>query len=119
MDLIKKFFRKDVSHIAQILSTETTREELLGMQTPVEPSKERILEDANRIVNYSTKADYRVWSKEAWSKALGHLDAIQEAKASTEQIHFHRGALKATLDLLRVSYQARAVKMQLEQEDAE
>lgn len=113
---IKSWFQKEQSQLSQILSSETTREELLGMQAPAQPSTERILEDANRIVSYSTKADYRVWSKEAWSKALSHIDAIQDPQASADTVNFHRGALKATLDLLRVSYQAHAVKAQLENE---
>lgn len=102
--------------MAEILSLPSTREELLGMQTIQQPSKTQILEDANHIISYSSKTDYRVWSKEAWAKALSHMDALQDSKLSTEQIHFHRGALKATLDLLRISYQAHSVKESLDNE---
>lgn len=104
------------SVIAEILSTEASREELLGMQAVTPPTQERILDDANRIVSYSTKADYRVWSKEAWNKVISHIDALQKPTSSMEEMCFHRGALKATLDLLRVSSQARVLKEQLEKE---
>lgn len=115
-DHIKRLFVTRPSVLAEILSTETSREELLGMQSVEPPTQERILEDANRIVSYSSKQDYRVWSKEAWAKALSHLDAIQNPKATTDEVNFHRGALTATLNLLRISSQARAVKDDLERD---
>jgi hypothetical protein len=115
--LIKNWFKKsEPSQIAQILSTQSMREELLGVASAVQPTQEQILADANKIVAYSTKSDYAVWSKEAWAKALSHLDAIQDPKSTSSEVDFHRGSLRATLDLLRISYQARSVKESLENE---
>lgn len=114
---IKNWLKPTPSILAEVLSTEATREEMLGMRMVTPPSQAQILDDANRIVNYSSKTDYRVWSREAWAKALSHMDALQNPKATTDEIHFHRGALNATLNLLRISHQARAVKTQLESEE--
>jgi hypothetical protein len=118
--VIKKLFTStSYNALAAILSTDTSREELLGMRKIIPPTQERILEDATRIVNYSSKQDYRVWSQEAWAKALSHIDALQSPKLTTEELHFHRGALTGTLDLIRVSYQARLVKDDLEKNPEE
>ena len=114
---LSNWFKKESpSQIAQILSTQSMREELLGVVNAVQPTHQQILEDANKIVSYSSKSDYAVWSKEAWAKALSHLDAIQDPKAPQSEVDFHRGSLRATLDLLRISYQARSVKESLENE---
>lgn len=116
---LKQYFRPAAQGmtLADILSTEASKEELLGMKAPLSPTTEQIIQDANRLINYSHSADYRVWAKEAWSKVLSHIDAVQSSKSTTDEVNFHRGALKATLDLLRVSYQARAVRDSLEAQE--
>lgn len=116
--VIKSWFthKSSVASLGDILSHEETKLEMLGMKKVVPPTHDRILQDANKIVNYSSKQDYQVWSQEAWAKVLAHVDALQDAKMSTDQMHFHRGCLRATLDLLRVAHQARLVKEQLEAE---
>lgn len=113
-NLIKQLFHRPPSILGEILSTEASREELLGMRSLTPPSQSQILEDASRIVNYSTKMDYRVWSKEAWAKALSYIDALQNPKATGSETDFYRGALHATLNLLRVSELARLQKEELE-----
>lgn len=105
LNLIKAFF-----------STKEGREELLGMKAVQPPSEKQILEDANKIVSYANSKAYTKWADEAWAKVLSHIDAIQDEKATAQQVDFHRGALRATLDLLRIAGQAEHVKQQLDTE---
>lgn len=114
---IKQWLAPKPSVLSDILRSPSAREELLGMQSVVPPSQDQILHDANKIVSYSSKQDYQVWATEAWAKALSHLDSIQNPKATMDEVNFHRGALSATLNLLRVSEQARSIKTQLEQDE--
>lgn len=113
----KMFIKDDQSTLAALLGNPQLRDELLGMMAPVQPKHDKILADANAIVSYTHRDTYKVWAKEAWAHVLTHLDAIQDDKATSDSVNFHRGALKATLDLLRISHQANAVKQQLDREN--
>lgn len=115
---IKRFFSSQPSQLAELLGNPSIQEDLLGMLQPVQPDAKRILDDANQIVKHSRDLSYGTWAKEAWAEAVNHIDALQDPKLSMEAVNFHRGALRATMNLLRISYQAREVKRQLDEESA-
>lgn len=117
LDHVKSLFvRPSFTLLSDILSNEMNREELLGMRDIVPPTDDQILKDANHIISYSSKTDFAVWSREAWAKVLGHLDMLQSPRATQEEVNFHRAALAASLNLLRIAYQARKVKEHLERD---
>lgn len=99
--------------LADLLKNSSQREEFLGVAKLTPPSTEQILQDINHVLAYSQTQDYRVWAQEAWSKALIHLDKLLDPQASQETISFHRGALSASLDLLRMSHIARLSEGQM------
>ena len=118
-----KFWAKPVkdpnaSFLADILADKSMKEEMLGMMSQEMPSQDQVYTDAAKILNHAQHSDYRVWAKEAWAHVLTHLDAIQDPKSTTDQVNFHRGALRESLDLLRISYRAKFVKEHLEREKA-
>lgn len=80
------------------------------------PSRDAQFSDSANLLNYTASTGYQVWAKEAWAKALSHLDAVMDERASADRVNYERAALRATLDLLRVSYQAQAVNEQLAKE---
>jgi hypothetical protein len=83
------------------------------------PEPERIIADANMLSNFASTQEYQVFAKEVWAKAIDHLDKILDSSTTGEKLQFHRGALRTSLDLLRLSYQARLTREQLEKEQKE
>lgn len=104
--------------LGKLLQYPRNKEDLLGVQELELPTPDKILSDANRIVSYGRSPEYATFAKEAWARVLSHLDVIMDDKASMEKVNFHRAALKSTLDLLRLSYQAKVTKDTLEKEQA-
>lgn len=110
---------KPSQQLAELLALNSNREDLLGVKPADLPSQEKIISDTSRLAKYSHSSDYQVFVKEAWARVLTSLDVILDDKATEDKVKFHRGVVKATLDLMRLSYQARAVKEQLEKDRAE
>lgn len=73
------------------------------------PTPETIKQDAAKITNYSNSADYKRWADEAWGRVIDGLDKVLDANATPENRQYYCGSVRATLDLLRVSYVARNV----------
>jgi hypothetical protein len=102
--------------LAKFLAQPRNAEEFLGV-LPVElPTPAKIQADAAKMVKYSHSTDYAIFAKECWARVLAHHDAILDEKTPADRLSYHRGALKATLDLLRLSYQARQTLEVLEKE---
>lgn len=59
------------------------------------------------LTRYSSGADYKRFADETWARIVTSLDKILEERSSNEVRQFHCGSVKAMLDLLRLSYQAR------------
>jgi hypothetical protein len=119
--MVLNWFKKRsdvVDQMAVILSNPSNQEEFLGVKALEMPSPEKVKHDASRMAAYSHTPEYKTFAKEVWFRALKHLDAVMDETTSIDRVQYHRGAFKATLDLLRLSYQAKAVKEQLEQEQA-
>lgn len=104
------------SELADILAGPSVQEDLLGVAQVSMPTPEKIHRDAAAINGYSQRPEYKIFAKEVFARALAHLDVIMDDKATTEKLHFHRGAFKAHLDLLRLSYQARQTQEELEKQ---
>lgn len=102
--------------LADILFSKDKREEILGVKNVTPPERKQIEHDANAVVRYSQASDYKIFSEEVWSRALDHLDHILDDKTPQDRIEYYRGALRSTLDLLRISYQARQMQEALEKE---
>ena len=102
--------------LKELLTNSTLQEEFLGVSDTRLPAPDKIINDARQLVKYSQSHAYKIFAKEAWSRMLSHLDHVLDGKTSTDSLHFHRGALRATLDLLRLSYQAKATAEALEKE---
>jgi hypothetical protein len=96
--------------ISRVLSDSTSREILLGVKRDAPMTPERYLEKVNsdvaNILNHSKSHEYAVWAKEAWSEFLLSLDAVLDVKTDPKMVDFHRGGMRKTLDLLRMSYKA-------------
>jgi hypothetical protein len=110
---------KNLELLKNVLSNPTAQDEFLGVSPLSLPTPDQIRTDASRILAYTKEDNYKLFAKEAWSKALTSLAVILDDKATNEQVTFHRGAMKATLDLLSLSAQARLIKEQIEKEQAE
>ena len=79
------------------------------MKTPIIPTPDGIKVDAAKILKYTDSNAYKTFAEEAWSRIINGLDKILDDKATNETRQYHCGAVKATLDLLRLSYQAKYV----------
>jgi hypothetical protein len=117
--MFKKFFKREPDPIvvlAELLNRKNNREDLLGVSPVGMPQPNDILRDSARILQYSLSDDYKTFANEAWARVITELDKIIDPRTSVDQIQNARGALRATLDLLRLSYQARFTKEKLESE---
>jgi len=109
-------YTKSSAQLARMLATPSLREEFLGVAESKMPDPDTIISDANKLANFASSDEYKVFAKEVWARSLNHLDAILDPATISEKLQFHRGALRASLDLLRLSYQARLTREQLEAE---
>lgn len=109
---------KPSDELARLLQYPRNQEEFLGVSATELPDPDKIINDSSKLVAYSQTTDYKVFAKEAWARVLSSLDVMLDDRTSVDRLHYHRGAIRATLDLLRLSYQARSVRDQLEQEKA-
>lgn len=115
----KNPFRKEVDPIAvlaELLSKQNNQKDFLGVSPTSMPGSDELLSDAAKLVKYSFSDDYKVFAKEAWARVLLELDKVLDPRTPVDQLQNSRGALRATLDLLRLSYQARFTKENLERE---
>ena len=111
--------RESLDGLRDILASADNKETLLGMKDVQIPEPRQIKEDAARLVKYSKSEDYKRFADVAWSHVLTHIDVLTDEAASADRVQMHRGALKATLDLLRLSYQARFVLEQQQKSEQE
>lgn len=109
-----KSYSKD---LADILAEVSNREELLGMKAPVIPTPEGIKVDASKILKYTSSNGYKKFAEEAWARIISGLDKLLDEKCTNETRQYHCGAVRATLDLLRLSYQAQYVVENWEKEE--
>lgn len=106
------WFRRKSKHVEQLrdlLGNQNNLETFLGVKAMAMPTQEAQKADAARLVNYSKSTDYKIFADEVYARVLSHLDVMMDEKASKERVDFHRGAAKEALDLLRLSFQARSV----------
>lgn len=87
--------------LAEILALKENREALLGARRPAELTKE----DIGKVVRYSRSEDYAAWAEEAWLAVISLVDRLA-ADDPDLNADFYRGALAATLDLLKLSHKA-------------
>ncbi len=97
------------SILSAILAETNNREELLGMKAPIIPTPEGIKVDAAKILQYTDSNGYKKFAEEAWAKVIQGLDKILDSRTSKDQRDFYCGEVNATLNLLRLSYQAKAI----------
>ncbi len=111
LSLLNRLFRKPSysKDLAYILAEVSNREELLGMKPPIIPTPEGIKIDASRIAKYTESKDYKKFAEEAWARIIAGLDKILDERSSNEVRQYYCGAVRSTLDLLRLSYQAKLV----------
>jgi hypothetical protein len=98
--------------LSELLANSDNRESFLGVKAVSLPNPKDIHDASARLAHYSESSDYLTFVEEVWARILNHLDIILDDKTTDARVQYHRGALKAELDLLRVSYQARDVVMQ-------
>ena len=97
------------AEMAAILASVKNKEDLLGI-SPIEyPSKEQVVHTASNIVRHAQTDGYQVFAAEVWARVLGNLDKILDVHTPTDKLPYYIGAVKAELDLLRMSYHAREV----------
>lgn len=111
MSLLSRLFRKPsyTQDLGKILSELSNREELLGMKTPIIPTPEGIKVDAAKILKYTDSSGYKKFAEEAWAQIIQGLDKILDDRSTNETRQYYCGSVKATLDLLRLSYKAKYV----------
>jgi hypothetical protein len=106
-----------VTVLAELLSKQKNQEDFLGVSPSAMPQPNELLSDAAKLLKYSYSDDYKVFAKEAWARVLMELDKVLDPRTPVDQLQNARGALRATLDLLRLSYQARFTKENLDREN--
>ena len=101
--------KKDLTYeaLSQILANPGLMEDFLGVKPVDIPTADKIRQDAYKLYSHTNTPEYQVFAKEVWARALSHLDLVLDAKTPSDKLAYHRGALSATLDLLRISYQAK------------
>lgn len=102
--------------LADLLAKPGLKEDLLGVKEVNFPTPDQIRHDAANIRMFANRPEYQTWAKEVWSRVLSHLDHILDSRTPADKLQFHVGSLKASLDLLRLSYQAHSTVEQLEKE---
>lgn len=118
------FFKKQpvTNHmrlLADLLANGENRETFLGVKEAKFPTPQEIRDQSAKLARHSESSDYLTFAEEAWGRVLNHLDIMLDDRTTDQRVQYHRGALKATLDLLRVSYQARVVMQHHDKEQAE
>lgn len=104
--------------LAQILAEVSNREEMLGMKAPIIPTPEGIKVDATKILKYTDSNGYKKFAEEAWARVIEGLDKILNPKTTKDQRDFYCGEVNATLNLLRLSYQAKEIVQQESEDNA-
>lgn len=104
-----KFWQRPSSAIAHILAEPRNKEEFLGMREMMLPSPKDIRDNAAQLARYSNSSDYKRFVDETWARVITSLDKLLDERSSNEVRQYHCGSVKAMLDLLRVSYQARSL----------
>lgn len=118
MSLLNKLFGNKTykDDLKTILSELSNQEELLGMKAPIIPTPEGIKIDASKIVKYTDSNGYKKFAEEAWAQVINGLDKILDERSSNEVRQYYCGAVRTTLDLLRLSYKAKYVIEQWDKE---
>lgn len=98
--------------LASILAEADNREGMLGMKAPVIPTPEGIKIDAAKILKYTDSTGYKKFAEEAWARVIEGMDKILNPKTTKDQRDFYCGEVNATLNLLRLSYQAKEIVKQ-------
>jgi hypothetical protein len=109
---IPKFQSDNSKLLANILAEANNREEMLGMKPPVIPTPDGIRVDAAKILKYTDSNSYKKFADEAWARVIEGLDKILNPKTTRDQRDFYCGEVNATLNLLRLSYQAKEIVTQ-------
>lgn len=105
-----KFWQsKHLQQVAKILADPRNKEDFLGMKGLDLPNPKDIRDNAAALVRYSKGADYKRFADETWARVMTGIDKILDERSSNEVRQYHCGSVKAMLDLLRLSYQARQV----------
>jgi hypothetical protein len=102
--------------LTSLLFRKDKRNDILGIQDVEPPTKEQLYTDSAKLIRYANSDDYKVWEEETWARALNHLDVILNDLTPPQKIEYHRGALKATLDLLRLSHEGRKMHKAIHEE---
>lgn len=105
--ILNSLLGNNASLVAKILAEVPNREDLLGMKAPVIPTPDGIRVDAAKILKYTDSDGYKKFAEEAWARVIQGLDKVLDSRTSTESLHFYRGEVNATLNLLRLSYVAK------------
>ncbi len=116
LSILNFLYGKRDSLISSILASSPNREDMLGMKAPIIPTPEGIRVDASKILKYTDSDGYKKFAEEAWGQVIQGLDKILDSRSSTEAVNFYRGEVNATLNLLRLSYRAKEVVTQYDQE---
>lgn len=116
--ILKSLFVKDNNSelVAQILAQVPNREDMLGMKAPIIPTPDGIRVDAAKILKYTDSDGYKKFAEESWARVIQGIDRILDPSTSTESLHFYRGEVNATLNLLRLSHVAKDAVKQFDQE---
>lgn len=101
--------KHEAETVASILAEVGNREELLGMKDLIKPTPEGVRIDAAKIRKYTDSDGYKKFAEEAWGQVIQGLDKILDSRTSRDQRDFYCGEVNATLNLLRLSYKAKAV----------
>ncbi len=108
MKLLTRFWAKfrRPSSLADLLKDKSLRESLLGVDRINAWLGDKAESDAAKILNYSRSEDYKVYAEELWRTVITYVKDLTKEDLKTDEVHFLRGCLSATLDDLRISYKA-------------
>jgi hypothetical protein len=102
--------------LAELLSKSRNQEDFLGVGKTYMPTPEQLMSDSAKYLQYVKSDDYAVFAKEAWSRVIVELTTVFDPNATTDQVHNARGAVRAIIDLLGLSYKVRSNMERMEKE---
>lgn len=92
--------------LADLLKDPRIKESLLGVDRFRPMTDEDIRSDASRIINYARTEDYSIYAQKLWQTVVFYVKCLSDVNLKPSEVDFYRGCLKATMEDLKISYEA-------------
>lgn len=106
MRFLKFWDKSNTDVLSSILKDPSMREMLLGVDRKPFTNDAKVEANAARAVHYSKSEGYDIYAKEIWASIVSNIRAISDENVTAERASFYRGSLFASLEALKISYNA-------------